>query len=306
MRGGASGFSWVWLATCLLGACTVEPVDLGGRSCPCVDGWVCVGGMCVQADGGVDAADAAPDAARDASTADADAADARADADGAAADTAVADVDAAPDDTACDDILSGAFFCDGFEDATTDAWDWVETNDEVVDLSTSPTYRGGVSLSSETSAPGGRAAVGKDFAPIDSGELWIRGYFYVPSTFALDSVSFFYAFEDADPYDGTSVGIGTDGAMQLYVAPSIVTSGEVAPLDRWFCLQARIVVDDVAGSVEAWVDGAPALSMTGIDTRPANPISSALLGLERAGSSQPTATVYSDELALGTSMLPCD
>jgi hypothetical protein len=178
--------------------------------------------------------------------------------------------------------------------------------DGVVGVESSVVYRGAGALRGETSAPRGRAAAQTTFAPIDSGELWVRGYFYVPSTFSLSSISFLYIYENADPYDGFSVNARTGGDVSVYVAPDTFETSGALPFDRWFCLQARLVVADTGGSLETWIDGVPAASVTGVDTLPANPLTAAIIGLERAGASQPTAVAYADEVALGTSMLPCD
>lgn len=58
--------------------CTVDPLELEGKACPCGDGYVCVDGACRKlasgpGDAGVTDADAAPEAAADTATPDADA-----------------------------------------------------------------------------------------------------------------------------------------------------------------------------------------------------------------------------------------
>lgn len=313
------------IACSVLAGCSMGPVDLADKRCPCAPGWVCdARDLCVR--GSLDGVDAGPDGgegrdaeARDAEPRDASALDASEDSgleDGGDRDAGIdaatdAATDAGPDDTACDDALSGAFVCDGFEVPFTSAWDFVEEMDGTVDRVSSPTYRGGFALRGRTTAARGRAAVANGIPAVSSGDLWLRGYFYLPSTFDLRGVALIYAHEPSSPYDGVSAGFLEGGVPYAWVGsnPGTTTfagSGPV-PRDRWFCMQVHVVVSDGAGSIEVLMDGATVLSQTGLDTRPAGDYTGFVAGLERADTLQTTAAmVYADEVAVGASELPCD
>lgn len=97
----------VFVLALLLTACVLDPVELDGRSCPCVEGWVCdvPRDRCVRAL----SADAAVE-------------------DAGAGETDAGDADAGPDagpPTACD-ALTDAIFCEDFESGALDRWTRVD------------------------------------------------------------------------------------------------------------------------------------------------------------------------------------
>jgi hypothetical protein len=281
------------LVSVTLGGCTVDPLELGGRSCPCVDGWTCdsTREVCVPGDAG-----AASDASVHFDGEAPDATDAGRDA---------APPDAGPDETACDDALSGAIVCDGFEDGAFAAWDTVVEIDGATDRVSTPVYRGTGALHGTVTAPDGQAGVGVGLDPIASGTVWLRGYWFLPSTVPIGHVSFLYFYEALDPFDGVGVGVADPGGLWLYSAPdTYLETGVTLPADRWFCVQVRIDVADAGGSVEVFVDGRSEARATDIDSLPAAGYTSLTVGLERARISP--AEVFADEVALGRSELPCD
>lgn len=316
-------------------ACTLEDVTLEGKSCPCAPGWHCdeAREVCLPGDGpggrdaGTDGRASDPDAggmdaaSGDASSMDAPGGDAAPpdgakDAgpeDGAAGDAPVdaPPPDAGPDESVCDDALSGAVFCDGFEDgAGFAAWDMVGTTDGTVDWVTDRVYRGGGAMRAEITAAGGKARVLSYSVPsLRSGDLWMRAYFYLPSGYAYSGFNLVAFHEETDPWHGMTYAVGSTARPYIWFDEPYY--GESAPAlaiprDRWTCLQLHIVLSDTAGSVRAYVDGALAVSFDAVDTTPAGGYDNMFAGITYAKPTQGNVVVYVDEIAVGTSPLPCD
>jgi len=302
------------LLAVLLGGCVVEELDLEGRACPCVSGWRCEDGVCVEGeptagDAGSDAA--APDAGplgTDAGPLGSDAGAADAGAGDAGPMDAGFDAGPPPDPTACDDALSGAIFCDGFEvdDAFVTWSEGASTRDGTIERVTDIVYRGAAALRAETALPSGRAALVHDIPVTTSGTLWLRAYVYVPAGAEITHFDMLSVRDGLDPFHG--VVIAMRDSTFLYVHETMTAHG-MAPLparDRWVCVELEVAVSDVEGELRLYMDGAVEAEATGIDTLPAGGHRQVGVGLLFTGSTQGATTVRYDEYAVGTSRLPCD
>jgi len=308
---------FVLVLVVLLEGCVVEALDLEGRACPCVSGWTCVDGRCVEGeepdDAGLDAGtpDGGP-AGVDAGVIDAGRADAGP-GDAGAGDAGAGDAgpgDAGPPDdpTACDDALAGAFLCDGFEvDDGFAAWSpGAEERDGTVRRVTGGAYRGVGALRADSSLPGARAALVHDIPTTTSGALWLRAYVRVPASAEITHFDLLSLREASDPFHGVVVAM-TDRTF-LYVHETSTAHG-MAPLpvrDDWACMELEIQVSDTAGEIRLYVDGAVEVEATGIDTLPAGGHEQLGVGLLFTGATQGATSVLYDEVAVGTSRLPCD
>lgn len=323
MRGVAKSLGLACAAWIAAG-CALAPVDLRGRACPCATGWVCAAGVCVPSaeldatrldagpvDAGPDDAGAREDDASaplDAQLPAVDASDAQLD--------AGTDVDAGPDDTHCDDLYADALFCDGFEfeyPASRGAWDWELVTAAVGSLATvsTPTPRiGGRALAATISAASGRAALGADLAaPITDGELWLRGWYYLPSELAIDGLSLLYVGST-----GGAVGISfqTHGGGQAAVWIGTISSwrGTTVPIprDTWACLQLHVIVSETDGAVEMFVDDFLIARHAAIDTLPiaAGGFGVVEAGIEYSNDTQTPGTLYVDEVVLSRTRVACD
>jgi len=322
--------AWTLVSSLLCAGCVLEEVDLEGRACPCADGWtcdatrsVCVRGAGMDA-GGTEAGDTdasvtdsgGTDSGRtDAAATDAAATDAGP-LDGGSTDAAPSDAgpmdagrsDAGPlDDTICDE-LSGALFCDGFETALLP---WIARTevDGTVTPSGARVYRGTRALDAETTAASGKASVTATLgAAVRTGDLYARGYFYVPSTLDSEGVSLLYLGESTSPYVGVALQLAADERTDVYVGPAdrLAAGPRLAiPRDAWVCLQLHLQLA-MRGRVEAWIDGAVTADESLVDTLPAGGIDRLITGIEFSVPTQLSARVYVDEVAVGPSPIPCD
>ncbi len=232
--------------------------------------------------------------------------------DGAATDADVLDVsvDAAPDETACDDILAGAIFCDSFEASDFSLWDSVREMDGRVMRTTDPVWRGSGALSAASLAASGVANLfGARLADVTSGDLWLRAYVYVPSGTAFDDVKVLTLHEGSAPYAGVAFGL-TTGDRPYVMATTGSVSAVATDLrfdrDRWVCVVLHVDVDDAAGAMALQIDGEPAVERTGIDTLPDTGYQDVVVGIGFTSTAQLPIGLFVDEVALDDALIPCD
>jgi len=345
-----------FVALVVVPGCALTPVDLEGKACPCVEGYVCdsVTSRC-RRESGLDATvrdagpaggegglDAGVDAgsldagSRDGGTLDGGGFDAGSDSgprdsgprdsgprdsgprdsgprdsgprDSGPRDSGPRD-SGPPDPTACDDILAGALFCDGFEGGLT-AWGGsVLDRGTVTAVPTS--YRGSGSLRARTTATGAFAHVWVDaLGSRSSGDLYLRAYVRVPSGIAFepDGVDVFRLRQGRAPWNGVAFGIQNGDRPYVAVDPAGMSwAGTAAfPRDAWVCVQLHVTISNTAGAAELWVSRVPTVSRTGLDTLPSSAYVTLTAGIDWSGPSQTSAEVLVDEVAVGTAMLPCD
>ncbi len=324
----------LWIACCV-GGCVLSKVSLDGKACPCGSGYACDSAtqICIRngsTDGGLDAraVDGAPDAPfRDAEPADGAPLDGPIDAslpdagptDAGPLDAGLLDagpvrpVDAGLDKSACDSTLTGALFCDGFEDgAGFVAWSGSETTAGSVSWATAPdpVYRGVGAEKSVTTSDGGLACVVTDSLPdLASGSLYVRAYVYLPSGPVFTGFDVLSLVEGSAPVDGFALLVGTGGHPGVYFdehAFSQLAPVATFPQDRWACVQVHLALSDTTGSVDVHIDGTAVLSVSGIDTLPASGYHRLSAGIPFSDPGQAPLVVYTDEVAAGTSPLPCD
>jgi hypothetical protein len=301
----------VSLVALALGGCMLDEVSLEGARCPCTEGWICdtARDQCVRA--GRDGASS--DAGRIDASRDSGPLDARVDAgslDAAMSDAASAD--AGPDPSSCDDTLSGAFVCDGFEgDTLMPPWTSLLLVNGEVRLDTTTVYRGRGSLRAEVTMPSSRAAVvyAHDTVLGEGDEVYGRAYYYVPSGVELVRITGMLFIEPGDPLEAVGIGHQFGPTYMAYVGPASTAlpspGGMAVPRDRWFCVQYHAVIG-VMGSVEVIAEGTTVVSMTAINTLPVGGIQNVEVGLEYTVSTQMPIAIYVDEVAAGTAPLPCD
>ena len=320
-----------WLCLVSLVACSFGEVDLRELGCPCIDGWVCVSGVCVRTpgDGGADAsaADASADSGLDAAVRDSatpDSGDSGGPDDGGVSDGSVPDgsapgdagidADAGLATSACDGALSGTLFCDGFEALSLFPWEIGTAAGAEVARAVDPVYRGGGALGVELTVPGSRNANASTTfpSPVTTGPLAARLYLFIPSGESFDFLAFFSLTESQDPFGAVSVRLisGPSLSVQARVSETISTtrvSSTVLPTDQWLCLQVSVDVSPTAGAVSVLVDGVSLVAMTNLPTLPAQGYDSMVLGVNFSDPAQSPVELYLDEAAVDTSAsLPCD
>jgi hypothetical protein len=219
----------------------------------------------------------------------------------------------AGDATACDDLLAGAVFCDGFERAPIDgAWGWIGETNGLVVRDADLVHRGLVSMRAETATSGGIAHVGKSYPRIDAGDVWARAYVYVPASSPVAQINLLHVGEGTSPYDSVAVGLHTPSDVSranIYASESdrSAQATQAFPLDRWVCVQLHVEVSPApGGAVHVYIDGEEQITLTGIDTQPSTGIDSLGAGVLWSPDTQPATVLYVDDVAVGTEPLPCD
>lgn len=307
---------FVSLGMLALAGCYAGELELEGKACPCVAGWVCDEShdVCVRADG---AASTDGGAARD----DGAARDGGGARDASAGDGSTAPIDAgprdagprdgggAPDagpDSACAGPLAGALFCDGFEDGPGfAAWPYTEVLDGNLAWIDVGAYRGRGALRARSTAPGGRAYLVGSIAAPDTGDLWLRLYAYFPAS--ADLTHFNFAGLGAEGVGGITLYVfGATLKIWLEEPMSALSTGVDIPIDTWTCIELHTRISDTTGLVELYVDGSLSHSTTAVDTHPTMPYTGVVVGLPFTQDTQPPTTVLIDEVAAGTARLPCD
>ena len=314
----------------VLGGCAFDAVDLAEKECPCASGFICDVGRnrCVGLPPGTDAGMDArvPDGAAgmDVRRADVPGVDAPFDAPhdafeppiDAPTDSPVGPVDAPvdsppdapmpPSPSACDDVLAGAIFCDGFEDVALLAWNDEYGSGEHVRVTTPPIHRGVGALRARAS-PGELSAYQRTGLLLGTTDIYVRGYVYVPSGFSIVDFGTLYVGAGGG---GFGLGLEIGDHPYLYVdeaGTAAVSRTTTVPRDTWTCLRAHVhVADGTAGSARIWVNETLAAERTGIDTRRSTEYSRFSTGLTYVSPTTDPPTVYLDDVAVDDAMMPCD
>ena len=228
-------FAGGWLLVAVVGAsaCSVPDVDLSGRPCPCVEGFECIGDVCLEVGTAIDATqDADLDASVDSEMEDAEPTD-------ASVDRVVMDV--ATDTTAPDAFDGGG--CPGLlcEDFENDEWmSQAQAEFEGTFSSSSDIKRRGDAaayFSLPLNGDAGRVAFYE--ADLSSGEsLYVRAWLHIPSAAgAVDVVQVLSGGDRATvAFDRGRIVVTSTVSGQMATQRS--TTGAF-PDGRWVCLTVR-------------------------------------------------------------------
>jgi hypothetical protein len=205
--------------------------------------------------------------------------------------------------------MPGTIFCDGFEDPTFARWSFKVVSNGTLTQSTTRVRSGAGSLRATT----GTASMGnvaryatEAIARQKSGEIWLRYYYYLPSSTQVTShFSAGVMSEVVPPYFGfsllvlpTHVEISASGTSY----PGTVTF----PRDHWTCVELHVQIDPTAGIFEAYLDGALAVRSPATNTLPSDGYTSAEVGIHYADTSQGPVEVYVDDVSVAKTRRPCD
>lgn len=213
-----------------------------------------------------------------------------------------------PGETACTGALASAVICDGFE---TDPGPWAGLNVHfgTVAADSLQAQRGTHALHAQITTFSGHAARYIDtLGPFTTGDIWIRGSLFIPSSAVVNDFTWFSIVENMPPYHGISLGMGSDLAVGSYSTISSTYTSDSAltlPRDTWTCLELHIQLSATAGSVEINRGGVLGASSTGINTIPAAGFAQFSVGIDYSSAAQGATEVWIDEVALSRSRLPC-
>src|SRR5204862_3360659 len=134
--------------------------------------------------------------------------------------------------------------CDGFEDSTLASWDSFFEHNGTVRRTEEIAYRGVGSLRAETTGSGGYVtARSTSTGALTSGQINLRGYFYVPSTVTVSmGFSIIQVGYDTDPWYHVSLNVDEPSSSSVFVSNDTGTEwrgGMDVPRDEWVCAEPR-------------------------------------------------------------------
>jgi hypothetical protein len=204
---------------------------------------------------------------------------------------------------------SDALFCDGFEDPDYTRWSYTVIKNGAADRTTTRAHSGVASLKATTgaAAPDNAARRGaKAFAHQKSGDIWLRYYYYVPTSTVVNRAFSTCVVEEIEPpFFG----------FALLILPSRVDIGAfdqmyqgtmAFPRDRWTCVELHVQIDAVAGFFEAYLDGALAVRSPATDTLPDMGYTSVDVGIHYTDSTQGPVEAYVDDVVAGNTRVGCN
>lgn len=209
------------------------------------------------------------------------------------------------------DCALDALFCSGFEVALLDEWSEINVTNTncVVEPGTTQVFSGGSSLYAFGPGSTNVARLTYHFeAPISSGALSVRGWFFVPSSTSLsDEVVILELHDETLGFEGkASINLGANDTVILEattgISPVLSTSAAGAfNRDEWNCAVVRATVGD-SGSLEVDVNGTTVHSIAG-DTLTSSGFARAMVGLYKTGNVD--VAMYFDDVAVAQSALSC-
>jgi hypothetical protein len=261
--------------------CVLDPIELDGRACPCIEGWRCdeTTERCVRevlADGGGDGA--------------------------------VLEVDAAPEVDGGPRIgcaaIPDALFCDDFESGALDRWTLDSREGGVIEATAAArSGEGAVRLA----APGSATALLAGVLPATEGDLHFRAWIQIAAD--TEGEPFAFALRAGD--QGTILAQLSSPTRTF--ALSAAATGSEASLamgapdlwqhEVWTCVRARVARGGGRGGrVELGRDGEALVVLSAISTRYGAPFDAFTIGIAGDGPSE----LRIDDVAWAAAPLTCD
>jgi hypothetical protein len=193
-------------------------------------------------------------------------------------------------------------FCDGFEDPALGAWSsgWGD-HQQTTQLARTGTG----SLRARSDGVMAGAAASAALPPLTGGGLHARGWFYVPSDFAITKFNLFELYGQAPGV----MALLEQGMLNAYLAnppAQTIASGMAMPLDQWVCIELDLAVGDTGGIVVLSMNGTQIGSLVGVDTAPPGGYDVVTAGMPFAAPGQQLGTVFVDDVKVMTQPVFCN
>lgn len=209
---------------------------------------------------------------------------------------------------------AGALLCEDFEGRLPEGYSTWGDGESSTGLSECRSHQGSGALRIDAIDDGYTQTRMRLETPVSTGELHARFYLRVEegSTFPDQLIVFeLWDQEEGDVTDRTTVYLNREQVLEVYVgaANQTLAADPVEPLELgvWHCIELKVSLDDAAGMVSLSLSGTPIVDATELDTMPAAPMSVVVLeGVPTQGSQNTDATVYFDDLMVGTAPIGCD
>lgn len=202
-------------------------------------------------------------------------------------------------------------FCSGFEPNDLSRWGYklglCETQDVIK-------RSGDHALSARTQPPGdieARWAAEDVLRGQTSGDIWMRSWYYLPSSVMIDTHFSLGIISDIEPpYNGFELRVLSTGVAINYSVGNVESLSPISstqfPRDRWVCVELHVLIDASEGVYEAFLDLDPVARVTPVDTLPDNGFGVAEIGIHYAPPSQGPVQVYIDDVVVANSRVPCN
>jgi hypothetical protein len=166
-------------------------------------------------------------------------------------------------------------------------------------------HSGGESLVTTQGEPGVGAALQYSLTPRLDGDLYVRGWVYIPQGTVNGRIKL-VGFRNLDVL--FDVNVTGAGRVDIYVQDTSErsTSRQSAhPYDEWFCLQAHYRAHATQGFVEAFINEESVARIRPQDTRGGTGVASIDIGLSWTELDQTGGVVYWDDIVIDTVPVAC-
>lgn len=197
---------------------------------------------------------------------------------------------------------TGQVFCDNLESANLASWSDPPTGAAAWQTGTTHSGHGALQVTTD-----GRQVsyIGTALDPVASGSIHARAWFYMPSDVALNKIDIY----SLNGSDSGLVFLIDKNELRVYNAASggaTVTTGVLAPRDRWFCIEIHVAISPTAGAIQLDLDGEPVGAIrTGLDTSPGGGYAHLSIGMSFVVRPQSAVTFYIDDVAAGVQPIGC-
>jgi hypothetical protein len=204
---------------------------------------------------------------------------------------------------------SDALFCDSFEDPELSRWDYEVISNGTAAQSTTRYHSGAASLRATTGAamPDNAARRGaRVFDHQTSGDIWLRYYYYVPSSTVVNRAFSTCVVEEIEPpFFGFALLI-LPARVDIGVFSTMYEGTMAFPRDHWTCVELHVQIDPDAGHFEAYLDGALAVRSPATNTLPEMGYSSVDVGIHYTDATQGPVEAYVDDVVASITRLGCN
>jgi hypothetical protein len=203
-----------------------------------------------------------------------------------------------------------AVLCDDFEDPMLGNWEYSIFTNGSATYTTSRKHQGSGSLYASITAASIRNSEArrgsKAFPHVKTGDIWVRYYYYVPSSVSINKgVSTVAVAEVEEPYFGFSLILRPSG-IDIGSGDVMYSSSTTFPRDAWVCVELHVKIDPNVGFFEAYLDGTLIKNSGAINTQPAMGYSSVDVGIHYAPPPQNAAQAYVDDIVAGYQRYGCN
>jgi len=189
--------------------------------------------------------------------------------------------------------------CDGFEAGLSD---WSATvAGGLIEIVDTPTFRGNGALKATTPAAGAIAQITQAHAPITTGTLYMRAYYFFPSSTAtVGQVELSNTGDDSDVH--THIGMDLDTPILL--VNNLTNGGSAITRDTWLCFELKILID-AAGRAELRIDGGAMMEIDANTIVPGGYTDTSVGIYSTSGVATGNYELYVDEVAVSDTPIGC-